>query len=112
MYDDDDRSDDPMFEKWAKAVKVRDNFTCQICSRRGVYLESHHLNAWHTFPNERFDLENGSCLCFRCHRNFHDTYGSGENTKWQFEQFKKVAEKFHRMLSSRAGTENSFPHDD
>ena len=112
MWEEDDRSDDPMFKKWAKAIKVNNSFECCICGKRGVYLESHHLDSWDWCIENRYALENGVSICGVHHRQFHDTYGYGNNTKWQFDQFKKIAEKFQLMLSRRVGVEPSLPDDD
>jgi len=94
-----DRRDDPEFERWARAVKVNDDFTCQICSAKGVYLEAHHKNGWNAFPDERYDLDNGVTLCKRCHDRFHETYGYGGNTKYQFDEYSKVAELLRKLAS-------------
>jgi hypothetical protein len=101
MYNNhDNRFDDPHFIKWAKAVKVRDNFTCQICDRRGVYLHAHHKNSWDKFVEERFELDNGITLCEKCHTRFHNTFGYGNNTTYQFKQYQEIAELFKSILSS------------
>jgi hypothetical protein len=33
----------PKNKFWIKGVFKRDNYTCQLCDKRGVYLEAHHL---------------------------------------------------------------------
>lgn len=69
----------------------RDNFTCQICKVRGVFLNAHHLNSFAYFPDERFELNNLITLCRNCHKLFHKKFGNGKNianTKEQFEEFK------------------------
>lgn len=71
------------------AVKKRDHFTCIICEQRGIELHSHHLNSWDVYIDERFDLDNGVCLCRQCHENFHEIYGKGNNTSVQFEEYKQ-----------------------
>lgn len=76
----------PSHRAWAFAVKERDNFTCQICQKRGQ-LHSHHLNSYSKFPQERYKIENGITLCKACHWAFHDKYGKHRNTKEQFVQF-------------------------
>jgi len=63
------------------------NFTCEVCSKRGGDLNAHHLNSWHTHPEQRFDLKNLVCLCTSCHSKFHKKFGFKYNTKEQFEEF-------------------------
>lgn len=100
MKDWIDREEDHQFKVWSLEVKKRDNFTCQICGARGVYLESHHKNSWDWCYQERYDVDNGVSLCKSCHHErFHKLYGYGNNTKFQFEQFKKTAELFKSIIS-------------
>lgn len=73
---------------WAKAVKKRDNYTCQCCfDSTGGNLVSHHLNAYKTYEDQRTDIDNGITLCTHCHKEFHKRYGSGKNTKEQYLDF-------------------------
>lgn len=53
--------------EWRKAVFERDNYTCQKCKNRGVYLEADHIKPWAYFPGLRFELSNGRTLCRLCH---------------------------------------------
>lgn len=85
-----DRFDDPKYVMWARAVKVDGNWTCQLCSSTGSYLESHHLNSWDWAVEERYILLNGTSLCKNCHQNFHLRYGYGNNTKFQFQEYKEI----------------------
>ena len=77
------------FKKWSKEIKERANFTCDCCGKRGCKLHSHHLNSWNTYKEQRYDLENGVCLCEHCHKEFHHIYGQGDNTKEQYIEFKE-----------------------
>lgn len=85
----DDRFKDPKFVEWAYKVKEKFNFICQICKTRGGYLVSHHLNSWDKFVDERYDVENGVCVCKKHHEKFHEIYGFGNNNKFQFEEYQK-----------------------
>ena len=73
---------------WAKQVKEKADYTCNLCGRRGVKLNSHHLNSYNSDEENRNNIDNGVCLCEECHRKFHNKYGYGNNTKEQFEEFK------------------------
>jgi hypothetical protein len=58
--------------------------------RKGINLNSHHLNAWADFPAERYDVGNGVTLCQSCHDRFHEIYGKGKNTVEHFREFEKI----------------------
>jgi len=60
---------------WRDSVMVRDNYTCQICSKRGGNLEVDHIKPFALFPELRTSIENGRVLCKPCHRKT-DTYGA------------------------------------
>lgn len=100
MENDYTDRDDPELQVWSREVKIRDEFTCQICGVRGVQLESHHKNGFNAFPNERLDISNGVTLCKRCHIRFHSIFGKGGNTKFQYNQYEKTAKIFRQLLSS------------
>lgn len=92
-----DRSEDKRFVRWAKKVKERDGFVCQICFKEKVYLNSHHMNSWDMFVRERYDIDNGVTLCAPCHDKFHEIYGKGKNTKYQFKEFKETIELIKKL---------------
>jgi hypothetical protein len=72
---------------WRKDVFGRDNYTCVVCSKKGVHLNAHHLNGYDLFPELRTDVSNGVTLCRECHSDFHKKYGYGGNTKSQFSEW-------------------------
>lgn len=71
----------PEYFIWRSRVFERDNWTCQTCRKRGVYLEAHHneeLNKLLKYFNiknidearrckEIWDIDNGVTLCSSCH---------------------------------------------
>ncbi len=69
------------YKNWRKSVFERDNYTCQVCGKRGVYLEVNHKipfsvilyeegigNIEDAIKSKRlFDIDNGETLCVECH---------------------------------------------
>jgi len=73
------------YKNWRLAVYEKDNFTCQTCNdSTGGNLEAHHLNGFNWDIANRYNVDNGITLCTTCHKDFHDAYGYGNNTKEQF----------------------------
>ena len=62
------------YRDWRQAVFSRDNWTCQICKARGVYLEADHIKPWCAFPDLRYEVSNGRAVCRPCHVKL-DTHG-------------------------------------
>lgn len=85
--------------EWKKKVFARDNYTCQMCFKRGLYIEAHHMKEFSIIFREFleeykqyspikdkyalvalarqyqkfWDINNGLTLCKGCHDNVqHD----------------------------------------
>lgn len=82
------------YVEWRKAVRKRDGCQCQICGKRSRCMNVHHLEAYNTAKELRFDVNNGICLCKQCHIDFHKQFGYGGNTQEQFVQFAKECGTF------------------
>ena len=68
------------YRQWVANVFARDNWTCQTCGVRGVYLQAHHIKSWAKYPDDRFNVENGVALCVPCHK-LTDNYKGRANRK-------------------------------
>lgn len=82
-----DRNYFPENRVFIKGVMERDDYTCQVCGQRGGKLAVHHLNGYNWDTENRYDVNNGITLCESCHREFHNQYGRGNNTKKQFIEY-------------------------
>jgi hypothetical protein len=76
------------YTEWRIQVYERDNYTCQCCGdNSGGNLNAHHLDGYNWCKEKRIDVNNGVTLCKECHKEFHQIYGKGDNTKKQFEEW-------------------------
>lgn len=95
----EDRNNDrrlcPKNKKWRKKVYKRDNYTCQVCNYRGSKLVAHHIYSYHSHRKLRYVTSNGITLCVTCHRMFHKKFGIKNNTRKQFNDFKRYKNANH-----------------
>lgn len=70
----------PEYIKWRSAVYERDGYKCQECGATDS-LNAHHIKAWATHPELRFDIDNGVTLCFDCHAKIHPHIKFGRRSK-------------------------------
>jgi 5-methylcytosine-specific restriction endonuclease McrA len=71
----------PEYKQWRSDCFERDNWTCQTCNIRGVYLTVHHIKSFVSILKEYklkstleaidckelWDINNGVTLCENCH---------------------------------------------
>ena len=65
------------YKCWAKSVKERDKYICRRCFTKSKDLHAHHIKSWHHYPDFRFDINNGICLCHTCHKFVHKNKEEG-----------------------------------
>lgn len=70
------------------------NHTCDLYGVRGDELNAHHLDSWHSNEDKRFALDNLVCMSKAAHKTFHKKYGNKNNTKIQYEEFKKEIDNY------------------
>jgi len=79
-------------ETWRKTVYAKDNYTCQVCGKTHCTLNAHHIFNWSSYPDLRYEINNGITLCEECHAisklgSFHNVYGTHNNTKEQLDEY-------------------------
>ncbi|MBE3094981.1 MAG: HNH endonuclease [Actinobacteria bacterium] len=71
--------------KWKKEIYKRDDWTCQMCNKRGISLHTHHKISFSTIIDKYdiksiidainckllWDISNGTTLCKSCHKKCH-----------------------------------------
>lgn len=79
---------------WRRLVFERDEYTCQDCGKRGVYLHAHHIISFETIVrrfdikthdeaaecSQLWDIDNGKTLCVHCHTKTRN-YGTKKSWK-------------------------------
>ncbi len=66
------------YQKWRKSVFKRDDYTCQICGKKGIELNAHHIDTVYNNPKLIFNKKNGKTLCKKCHIELHKKIGWGK----------------------------------
>ncbi len=69
----------PEYKLWRLAVYKRDKFMCKKCGRKltkGRHLQAHHIYSWQNYPQLRYVVSNGICLCWECHKQMFSNENS------------------------------------
>lgn len=62
------KREDKRVRKWKKDVLRKGK--CEVCGAT-EQLEAHHIIHWSEYPMGRVDVNNGMCLCHKCHTDEH-----------------------------------------
>ena len=63
------------YRNWRRDIFVRDEFTCQECGIKHIYITAHHIKSFAYYPKLRFDVNNGITLCEECHKKTDNYMG-------------------------------------
>ncbi len=77
------------YKSWRYTVLFKDSHKCIICGKSKT-LNVHHIYPYHSYPNLRYDINNGATLCKLHHKEFHHIYGTKHFTPANFETFKRM----------------------
>lgn len=77
-----------LYDNWRAEVYKKYNKQCHVCGSV-KNLRAHHLDCYKDHPEKRTDVNNGVALCNKHHRQFHNLYGQGGNTREQYEDYYK-----------------------
>lgn len=88
---------------WAKRIKREFNYVCAQCQSPNS-LEAHHIFFKALYPSRREDLDNGLCLCTKCHDKIHALYT--ESIPSYFVLVNQLMEKREKMKSISAKARN------
>jgi hypothetical protein len=95
-------------ERWSKLVISRDIF-CQRCGTT-KNLCAHHIKTKEEFPELKFELSNGICLCLSCHAKEHNLSSKGCNATRGIPRTKEVKEKIAAKQRGKTVSEEQRRH--
>jgi hypothetical protein len=76
------------YNLWRKSVYEKDDWACRKCGSKSD-LVAHHIKSFASYPELRFDVDNGITLCRRCHKRLHS--GVGLSTRFKPNTVSEVA---------------------
>lgn len=59
------------YETWRQSVYTNANYTCQQCGATNCKVIAHHIKPAKEYPELRYDVNNGLCVCKECHHKIH-----------------------------------------
>lgn len=77
------------YRAWREKVLERDDYKCVLCGSEDR-LDAHHKDGYKWCIDKRVDVDNGATLCRLHHKLLHSIYGSGSNTREQYEEYEHL----------------------
>lgn len=61
------------YKNWRDSVYKRDRWTCRVCKEhcQKSNIVAHHIKEFSSYPELRYEVDNGVTLCRKCHINIH-----------------------------------------
>lgn len=101
--------------RWSRIVRIRDGHKCFLCEETADKksstvedrkMHSHHIDLKSLFPEKAYNLDNGICLCNRCHYEIvHTTEKSHKKLRVVFKRhvnrkkYKEFNKKWQHKLN-------------
>lgn len=72
----------------SQIVLKRDDYTCQLCGKRGGFLHVDHIKSWSKYIELRFNINNCRTVCRECH--YYITFNKPilKDNKWGINTYK------------------------
>jgi hypothetical protein len=86
-----------VYYRWRNQIRDHFGWKCPFTGANRTVV--HHLDSWDWCEYGRYRLSNGICISRDLHKSFHDTYGYGKNTSFQFWEF--IETQFSKAISSQ-----------
>ena len=89
------------YRLWRAKVIRRDK-VCKVCGSR-ERRQAHHLNHASYYTELRFDVNNGVCMCAKCHSKYHNDYHSSTKvrcTAVDWKNFMSLASYFKEIYNA------------
>jgi len=92
------------YRQWRSDVFTRDNFTCQECNSKNIFIEAHHIKPFSKIREENnittieqaldceelWDIKNGVTLCKKCHKKINRQQLMGNKNAIRDNAFVKI----------------------
>ena len=98
---DDNWRRSKLYRIWRLAVILLAGRICVICANTKE-LHAHHIQCANTYPELRYVVENGACICNDCHKFVHNDIAGGYRVPCEWLHFNILKGlRYHRRILRR-----------